>query len=442
MLSLGIGRGEKLIVAVSGGADSVALLAALSASGYECLAAHCNFHLRGAESMRDMHFVEQLAADLDLDLAIKDFDVPGRMKATGESLEMACRELRYEWFHNLLEREHAAAIAVGHHREDNVETFLLKLLRGSGLNGLCGIRPRNGFIVRPMLDLTRTQILAYLEGRGLGHIEDSSNAQNDFGRNKLRNILLPQLESLFPGASEAILSSVAKLSSAASVYNRSAAETMGRYIDPDGSLRLRDLSEEVGDDAQTILYEFLRGYGMNYVQAGDALRASASSGKTVSSSTHRLEIDRGVGRLFDLRQNSRTSLDPKSVEVSLARDILLPVNIEVEMHDIAEFRPRRDSDTMYLDIKALEGEPKWEIRPVRDGDRMHPFGMKGTKLLSDIMTGAKFTAEQKRRTLLLTRNGHIIWAIGLRASNLFPVTPKTRRYISLHLVSPRPLDPR
>lgn len=438
MLSLGIGPGDKVIVAVSGGADSVALLAALVACGFECMAAHCNFHLRGAESMRDMHFVEQLASDLDVDLAIKDFDVPKRMKAQGESLEMACRELRYEWFHNLLEREHAAAIAVGHHREDNVETFLLKLLRGSGLNGLCGIRPRNGLVVRPMLGLKRSQILKYLRGREIGHIEDSSNAQNDFGRNKLRNILIPEIETLFPGASEAILSTVSKLSSAASVYNRAVAEIMGRYISPDGTICLRALAENFGDDAQTIAYEFLKGYGMNYVQAGDALRASASSGKSVSSSTHRLEIDRGEGRLFDLR-NSNLSIDPKSTEVSLAHDILHPVNIEVETHSIEEFRPKRDPETIYLDIAAVDGEPKWEIRHVRDGDRMHPFGMKGTKLVSDLMTGAKFTADQKRRALLLTRNGVIVWVIGLRASNVFSVTPRTKRYISLHLVSQRSL---
>ena len=145
-------RQGKVIVAVSGGADSVALLAALTDLGYDCVAAHCNFHLRGAESMRDMRHVEDITAQIGVDLYIKDFDVDARRKETGESLEMACRELRYDWFMELLDRDFAQAIAVGHHKEDQAETFFLNLMRGSGVAGLSGMRYRNGLVVRPLLD--------------------------------------------------------------------------------------------------------------------------------------------------------------------------------------------------------------------------------------------------------------------------------------------------
>ena len=189
----------RVVVAVSGGADSVALLSVLLELGYDCLAAHCNFGLRGAESVRDMRHVESLADRLGVDLCVRDFDVAARRADTGESVEMACRELRYEWFYELVDRERAQAIAVGHHAEDQLETLFLNLLRGTGITGLRGMRPRNGHVVRPMLECTRAEIEDYLHTRGLDWVTDSTNASDDFTRNRLRNRLLPLVDELFDG---------------------------------------------------------------------------------------------------------------------------------------------------------------------------------------------------------------------------------------------------
>ncbi|MDE5960388.1 MAG: tRNA lysidine(34) synthetase TilS, partial [Duncaniella sp.] len=201
-------HGDTIIVGLSGGADSVALLSVMLELGYECVAAHCNFHLRGNESMRDENFCRELCRELSVELLTVDFDVSERCRHTGESVEMACRELRYDWWNGLINKGIGNLIAVGHHREDNVETFFLNLLRGSGLVGLKGMQPRSLNIIRPLLDTTKAEIISYLESRGLKYVTDSTNSSNEFKRNRLRNIVLPEFEQAFPGAMDAIATSI------------------------------------------------------------------------------------------------------------------------------------------------------------------------------------------------------------------------------------------
>ena len=213
-----IARGP-VIVALSGGADSVALLAVLRQLGCDCRAAHCNFHLRGEESMRDMRHVQALCAELGVDLYIRDFDVPAQMKACGESVEMACRTLRYHWFDELLDRERASYIAVGHHREDRAETFMLNLMRGAGLEGLTSMRMVEGNVIRPLLDLSREEIEKYLAACGLGFVTDSTNAENEYRRNSLRNRVFPLLGEIFGSAAiDSVVKTPENLERSRSVY--------------------------------------------------------------------------------------------------------------------------------------------------------------------------------------------------------------------------------
>ncbi|MDE6854695.1 MAG: tRNA lysidine(34) synthetase TilS, partial [Muribaculaceae bacterium] len=179
-------RHAPVLVALSGGADSVALLAVLLRLGYDCRAAHCNFHLRGEESRRDMLHCRDICRKLDADLYVRDFDVAARRRDyPGESVEMACRELRYAWFADLLDRDCAQAVAVGHHREDRAETFMLNLMRGAGIAGLTSMRPRSGNVVRPLLPFTRAEIEDYLAWRGLECFTDS-RASSDVRRRRRR----------------------------------------------------------------------------------------------------------------------------------------------------------------------------------------------------------------------------------------------------------------
>ncbi|MDE5745321.1 MAG: tRNA lysidine(34) synthetase TilS, partial [Paramuribaculum sp.] len=199
---------DSIIVGLSGGADSVALLAALSAAGCKCIAAHCNFMLRGEESERDMAHAEKIARSLGTDYISTRFDVPEYMKSHKCSLETACRDLRYRWFEELRHTYDAVWIAVGHHREDNNETFFLNLLRGTGLRGLKGMRPINGTVIRPLLNFTREEIERYLENKGIPYITDSSNLVADVARNKIRNNIMPEIRKHFPNSGKTITSTI------------------------------------------------------------------------------------------------------------------------------------------------------------------------------------------------------------------------------------------
>lgn len=423
--------GAPVLVAVSGGADSVALLSGLLDCGFDCVAAHCNFHLRGAESMRDMRFVESLCARLAVNLFVRDFDVAARTQATGESTEMACRSLRYAWFDSLIDRERAQAIAVGHHREDNVETFMLNLLRGTGPAGLCGMRPRNGCVVRPLLDFTRAEIESYLEACGLSYIVDSSNASDAYRRNRLRNTILPTLEDAFPGAVAAIERTMANISDSQLLYTALVDERSRRYLDG-STIQLGELIDsEQSPIARMLLFEMLKPEGFNMAMVDDILKSANRSGLTFRSPQHHTrELSRGRLTLRD----GRLMRAGKAVSVKLLRDILTPVHITVERVDVSRFRPERNANVAYFDARLADGEAL-TLRPWQRGDRIEPFGMNGSRLVSDLFSDAKYSAEQKRRAWLLCQGDTILWVVGLRSSRHFAVGPGTKEFIKLTFVN-------
>lgn len=439
-----------VLVALSGGADSVALLSVLVSLGYDCIAAHCNYHLRGTESIRDMRHAESVARSMGVNIYIREFNVKDRISQTGESIEMACRELRYAWFHELLDRDCTQAIAVAHHREDNVETFFLNLLRSSGITGLCGMDYRRDYVVRPMLDVSRNDIEQYLRDKGLEYVTDSSNALNDYKRNRLRNLIIPAIENNFPGATDAILSSMTHLRQTDALLDHLISkEDSVFHIEPNrfnvGTL----LSAHGITHGTTLLYEMLKPHGFNATQAVDIIRAVEKnhSGLVFPLKNGTVaELDRGIltiqgENFFHSHPDkglSRSAIPNtkglSSYPVSLTHDILFPVHIHISRHDVTQFRPTRNPAVAYIDEEALNDNPVFELRKVRNGDRMKPFGMTGTKLVSDILTEAKLSAAQKRDIWILTRNDVILWVTGIRASSFFAVTPLTRRYLQLSLV--------
>ena len=420
--------GDKVIVALSGGADSVALLAVLNELGYDCVAAHCNFHLRGEESMRDMRHAESVCRQLGVDLAVKDFDVADRRKKTRESVEMACRSLRYEWFDLLMTREHARAVAVGHHREDNVETVILNLMRSTGIDGLTGMRYRRDYVIRPLLDCPRGEIEAYLRAKGLSYVSDSSNFSDAHLRNRVRNNVMPELINNFPGAENAILSTAANVAASARIYHRAVEDYKRRFISADGSIDLEALNSELGSDATTILREFLKGVGISAAQCQNMLASAEKSGLAFEGSAGVVaELDRGIIRISRPDLVKRTDAH----DVDLHRDVIVPINLRISSHNIAEFNPQRDKDVIYLDCCALDDSKKWSLRHWRRGDRIRPFGMSGSRLVSDLFTDAKFSAAEKRNAWLLTCNDEVVWVVGLRGSCLYQVTPQTKTFLKI-----------
>lgn len=421
-----VGAGGKVIVGLSGGADSVALLLVLDELGFECTATHCNFHLRGEESMRDERFCRELCSKSGIGFVMKDFDVEARRRASGESVEMACRSLRYEWWEDMLREGCGSAVAVGHHEEDNVETFFLNLLRGSGLAGLKGMLPRTGNVIRPLLDCDKDEILAYLNEKGQDYITDSSNLSNDFKRNRLRNVVLPDFGKHFPGMMDAVATSIAHLRDNYDIYTDYTSQLRMKYVGRDGSI---DLSRLVTSEkhAAMVLYELLSDVGINMTQVHNILSAMDDHGACSASGKmfHTREIS------YLLNRGMLIPVDGNSAGQEEKRVELTEYPFSSRKMSAEEFFALRNErrlcqDAIYLDGKVFDGKAEFAMRPWRKGDRMRPFGMKGSRLVSDLFSDAKYSLAQKRDAVILTRNGEILWVVGLRCSGAFAVTKDSR----------------
>lgn len=420
----------KILAAVSGGADSVALLRVLAALGCNCIAAHCNFHLRGDEADRDEAFVRKLCHDLGIELRCTDFDVEAYQKSHGVSTEMACRELRYEWF----ERQRAAlgcsAIAVAHHRDDNIETFFLNLVRGSGITGLAGIKPCNGKIVRPLLGSSRDEIINYLKTLGQDYVTDSTNLENDYARNKIRNVLLPEISRLFPSAMAGIELTLDNLqgdyavwSGAVEAFKHDAVEACGH-----GQIKIDRRKLAASADPATLLNALLSRYGFNGEQT-KAIASASRVGAVFESKEYVAEVGRNDISVFSPGSfnNAETYALSDAGRIEKEKGILIEI-----VDNSPEFEFDRSGKTAYFDADAT-GD-RLTVRHWRQGDRFRPFGMKGSKKLSDYFNDHKFSLMQKLSTPIVEMQGRIVWIAGERAADDFRVTPSSRRILTMRMV--------
>lgn len=419
----------KILAAVSGGADSVALLRVLAALGCNCIAAHCNFHLRGDEADRDEAFVRKLCHDIDIELRCTDFDVEAYQKSHGVSTEMACRELRYEWF----ERQRAAlgcsVIAVAHHRDDNIETFFLNLVRGSGITGLAGIKPCNGKIVRPLLGSSRDEIINYLKTLGQDYVTDSTNLENDYARNKIRNVLLPEISRLFPSAMAGIELTLDNLqgdyavwSGAVEAFKHDAVEACGH-----GQIKIDRRKLAASADPATLLNALLSRYGFNGEQT-KAIASASRVGAVFESKEYVAEVGRNDISVFSPGSfnNAETYALSDAGRIEKEKGILIEI-----VDNSPEFEFDRSGKTAYFDADAT-GD-RLTVRHWRQGDRFRPFGMKGTKKLSDYFNDRKFSLLQKLSTPIVEMQGRIVWIAGERAADDFRVTPSSRRILTMRV---------
>ena len=404
----------KVIVALSGGADSVALLLLLGELGYTCEAAHCNFHLRGEESDRDERFVRHLCEERHIPLHVVHFDTARHAAGQHVSIEMAARELRYTWFEELRRKLDAQAIAVAHHADDSIETFLLNLMRGTGINGLRGIRPRNGHIVRPLLCLSREDILRYLEHRGQTYVTDSTNLQDEYTRNKIRLNLLPLMQEINPSVRQALLRTAAHLDEAATLYNIGIAEAKERVLRPEG-IGITALMEEA--EPQALLHEILHPLGFNEAQTNDIFRSlDGQAGKTFESEGWLVVKDRDLLLMQDKRGMMNRPPRLEITEIERTPDFVIP----------------RDRLIACFDADKLRHE--LTLRLWQAGDTFIPFGMKGRKKVSDYLTDRKFSLPQKQRQWVLCCGEDIVWLVGERSDNRFRVDERTRRVTLVRVI--------
>lgn len=409
---------DKVLVTLSGGADSVALLRVLLALGYHCEAAHCNFHLRGEESDRDERFVRELCEEVGVTLHVTHFDTIAYSAEHHISIEMAAREMRYTWFEQLRQARGLDVIAVAHHRDDSVETFLLNLIRGAGINGLKGISPHNGNIVRPLLEMSRQDILNYLEYLHQAYVTDSTNLQDEYMRNKIRLNILPMLQDLNPSVSERIAETAARLTDVSLIYNKEIEAGKCRVMKNAGRIHIQRLMEEVAPAA--LLFEILHPLGFNSVQVGDVFRSlSAQPGKRFTSAEWEVLRDR-TELIIQSRKKSGDDVLADAPQLIMETIEITP-----------EFVVPKDKSTACLDADKLV-QPL-TLRKWREGDKFVPFGMKGKKNVSNYLTDRKFTLFQKENQYVLCSEDKIVWLVGERSDDRFRVTEETRRVLVVRL---------
>ena len=415
--------GDKVLVALSGGADSVALLLVLLKLGYSCEAIHCNFHLRDEESNRDEKFVEELCRTKGVLLHIVHFDTHQYAREHKISIEMAARELRYAVFEEQRCKSGAAAIAVAHHSDDSAETLLLNLIRGTGIRGLRGIQPKNGYIIRPLLCVGRYDIMEYLEWRGMGYVTDSTNLTTDYTRNKIRLEVIPKMAEINPSVCDSIVSTARRISDAELIY-RNAIEKSVERVKKGNCIDIKLLRDEIAPAA--VLYEILSPLGFNSTQIDNiASSLDGESGKSFSAGDYTLFKDRD---LLVISSNPFFVVDavipfvPGVIETPLG-------NLVSSVFDFDGTISKR-CDIVFLDAGKLK--TPLALRNIKNGDRFQPFGMRGTKLVSDYLTDKKKSIMEKRQQLVVVdADDKVVWLVGERPAAPFCVSNSTKRILSL-----------
>jgi tRNA(Ile)-lysidine synthase len=406
-------RSDKILVALSGGADSVALLRVLLLEGYNCVAAHCNFHLRGEESDRDEEFVQNLCRGLDVPLQVIHFDTNGYASRKRISIEMAARELRYEWFEQVRLQVGASVIAVAHHRDDSVETFLLNLVRGTGINGLKGIAAINGKVVRPLLDVSRDDILAFLADLKQDYVTDSTNLEDEYLRNKLRLNVIPLLKEINPSVCESITETARRLSDVEAVYRKSIQTVCTEVTEREGKFSISRIMKAVAPLA--VLFELLHPYGFNAVQLKNIYRSlGTESGKLFYSENYVLLRDRDY--LF-LKRREESKEDQS-------------YTLHQEICQIEDgFEVSRNPELACLDADTVK-EPL-VLRRWQSGDKFVPFGMHSFKKVRDYLRDRKYSLFEKENQYVVCSGENIVWLVNERTDNRFRVTEKTQRVLKL-----------
>ena len=401
---------DKILVALSGGADSVALTRILITLGYHCEAAHCNFELRGEESDRDEDFVRNFCRSLNIKCHSIHFETRRYAAQQSISIEMAARELRYNWFSKICEESDCQVVAVAHHKDDSVETMLLNLIRGTGINGLLGIRPKNGNVVRPLLCASRQEVVAYLHRMNQTYVTDSTNLEDEYTRNKIRLNLLPLMEEINPSVKDGLIKTSSYLNDISKVYQQAIKESIERiFITPEKEISIEKLMNEPAP--QALLFEVLSPLGFNSTQVEEVYGSlNGQPGKRFISSQWQVVKDRELL----LIEKVKTANDKPQIifeEVLLTKEFVIP----------------KDKNTACFDANKFKGVIS--IRKWEKGDYFIPFGMKGKKLVSDFMTDSKFSLLKKEQQWVLSCNDQIAWLIGERTDNRFRIDDSTQKVI-------------
>ncbi len=432
-----LGPSDRVLLAVSGGVDSMTMLSLFARSEWPAGVAHCNFQLRGEEGEEDTQLVEAEAKRYNLPCYSKNFDTLGEMERTGESVQMAARRLRYDWFSELCNEHGYTAIAIAHQADDSVETFFINLFRGTGLRGLTGINPVNGRVIRPMLFTTRHEISDYALANNIAYREDSSNRSTKYLRNKIRLGLIPRLREINPRFTEQMRRNVDRLTQTQGFIDTAIGQIRSQVEHKEGSTTIIEAGLiDPAYPADFVIYELLSsGFGFkgDVIDGITATLEKQSSGRRFYSRDHVAWIDRGRILIEPIGQQDSCEIGiPKNAQRIYAGNSVyffqrLDID-EIESLSVPENIALLDADRLTWPLS---------LRRWREGDRFTPLGMTGSKKISDYLTDIKVSMPEKGRQFVLINgpetdgSGEIVWLAGRRLDDGFKITPQTENVLKI-----------
>ena len=440
-----IEKGDKILLALSGGIDSMVLAKLLilysqrtsstvnSQSQCHLSFAHCNFHLRGDVSNRDEKFVTEFAEENKIPIYIQHFDTESYAKENSLSIEMAARELRYSWFEELKDINNFTKVALAHHGDDQIETFLINMLRGSGIKGLKGMKPQNDFYIRPLLFSNRSQIEAFAKENNIQWVEDYTNNETIYLRNKIRHQIIPLFDEIKENARNSMNFSIDCLSSENDLYRSLIEEKLSMIENVNRDYRFVDSIHFLKNkEGKQLLFEWVRKYGFNYTQSESMYEAmmNGKSGVVFYNDNGQQTTDNSLIASVqkDRIEIFKNRFDDDEFQIQIDSQILRFSDSQILRFSVLkkdeDFKLIKDSSVAQFDMDKIAFPLK--LRRWKKGDRFRPLGMKGSKLLSDFFNDLGFSTYQKQKVWIMEdANGLILWVVGYRISDKVKISDST-----------------
>jgi len=432
-----------LILAVSGGVDSVVLTNLIFNAGFNFSIAHCNFQLRGEESERDEAFVRSLAEKYGVAIHVKPFDTLQYAEENKLGIQEAARELRYGWFEELISQKskvksqnkakHSplstlnSQLVTAHHADDNIETVLFNIFRGTGINGLHGILPKQEKIIRPLLFAKREEIVAYAKANKLQWVEDSSNESNKYTRNYIRHEVLPMLKQIFPSVTDNISNSIERWREAEELYHQSLSVHKKKLCTVKGNeVHIPVMKLQQSNPIKTITFEIIKDFGFTAAQTTDVISLLQSeSGKYVASATHRIIRNR---KWLIITPNKTAEADNILIEAGEEQVVFAEGEMVVDSRQLTVDRlPSTDNHIATLDSSDIKFPLL--LRKWKQGDYFYPLGMRKKKKVSRFLIDQKVSLNDKEKVWVVESNKKIIWIVGHRIDDRFKITPSTKEVL-------------
>ncbi|MEP7081035.1 MAG: tRNA lysidine(34) synthetase TilS [Ginsengibacter sp.] len=428
---------DHLVLAVSGGVDSVVLAHLCFQSKYDFEIAHCNFSLRNEESDRDEEFVRDLASKYKIPFNVKKFETARFAEEKKISTQLAARQLRYQWFEELLaERkknfttDKNVYLATAHHANDHIETLLMNFFKGTGIKGLTGIPVKQGNIIRPLLFAKKEDLENFANENNFTFVEDSSNTSDKYTRNYFRNQLIPGIQKVFPGVEQNLLNNLERFAGIKNIYEEAIATKRRKLTEIKGDeLHIPILKLQQEPAFKTIFYEIIKDLGFSPNQVEEASKLlSADNGKYISSSTHRIIKNRNWLIIAPIN-----SLQCNNVLIESGEELVLftegEIKIKILENDFSAKLFNSGNDTAFLDMAKI-GFPLI-LRKWKKGDYFYPFGMRHKKKLNKFLADSKLSTTEKEKIWVIESDKRIIWVVGLRIDDRFKILPKTKACLRL-----------